>query len=597
MNNIQNVDMNLQEIVKQISKMGYLIPKFQRDFVWNTKDIIDLGDSLIRGYPISSLLIMPENGSLKVGAQPLSKEETSKCLSNNIDESDTGFYVLDGQQRLTSMSKLFLNFDNKNEYYFDQLAILIDKFPHDNIQNDRGIKEYCLKSKVGDIFCRCFNLSKDFSEKPSRQHNRFISGKTILENRYGSIIARFVRVFKDANEDTIDKYTDHLSAVFGSLGGYCVPATIIASDSELGVVIRVFEKVNSTGRKLTLFDLINAKSFETKNDLYKVGLSDYLTNDLLRIIHDEPKLFDSTTLFFKFDVNKKVFYKLDKIARILEISTLLEKRSVPNILQSVMLEKEPEYWFSAWDSNRLNILEIISWCHEEGILNIGQSTFIEYAIAILVANKKAFKNNTFKNEIKKYALYLSISGQGFSKTNLDIVEKLSSISFQITNEHYSSKYEYSLPSRKPNITTEQVLEITSSMTQFKAIMNIFYIGKFNGKFTVDIAGTEIKNTNAMDNHHIFPKSRVKNFHTKSKFNSIANFILLDSLINREYIKDSTPKEYVENFKNLSTRYEFYFEQNLIDVNKLSTVDTELNAENFIQHRAELIAENINSYFE
>jgi len=58
MSNIENRDISLQEIVKNISKDGYLIPKFQRDFVWNTKDIIDLGDSIIRGYPISSLLIM-----------------------------------------------------------------------------------------------------------------------------------------------------------------------------------------------------------------------------------------------------------------------------------------------------------------------------------------------------------------------------------------------------------------------------------------------------------------------------------------------------------------------------------------------------------
>ena len=61
MSNIQNIDISLQEIVKNISKNSYLIPKFQRDFVWNTKDILDLGDSMIRGYPISSLLTLYVN--------------------------------------------------------------------------------------------------------------------------------------------------------------------------------------------------------------------------------------------------------------------------------------------------------------------------------------------------------------------------------------------------------------------------------------------------------------------------------------------------------------------------------------------------------
>lgn len=73
----------------------------------------------------------------------------------------------------------------------------------------------------------------------------------------------------------------HLSAVLGAIGGYSIPATVIASDSELGVVIRGFEKVNSTGKKLTLFDLINAKSFQVKNSLYQGGLSDFLTKKLL----------------------------------------------------------------------------------------------------------------------------------------------------------------------------------------------------------------------------------------------------------------------------------------------------------------------------
>ena len=62
--------LGLQELVKNIDRNSYLIPKFQRDFVWDSKDIAELGDSIIRGYPISSLLIMPENGTLRVGVTP-----------------------------------------------------------------------------------------------------------------------------------------------------------------------------------------------------------------------------------------------------------------------------------------------------------------------------------------------------------------------------------------------------------------------------------------------------------------------------------------------------------------------------------------------
>lgn len=598
MSNIQNIDISLQEIVKNISKDSYLIPKFQRDFVWNNKDIIDLGDSLIRGYPISSLLIMAENGTLKVGSHSLSKEDPPKDYEPKVEDNEIRFYILDGQQRLTSISKLFLNFDNKNEYYFDLLSILSGKFPDDDIANDSGVKENCLMSKVDDIFCRSFRISSDKSEKPTRQNNRFISGKNIIDNKFGSVVSKFLRVFKDASEDDIDKYTDHLNAVLGSVGGYSIPATVIASDSELGIVIRVFEKVNSTGKKLTLFDLINAKSFQVTGESYRVGLSEYLTNDIISILSTDHRYKNSVDNFLKYDEDKRGFDKLDKIIRVFEVASLLKKQSVPSILQSVMLAKEPEFWFETWNDNRLFILKVISWMGEEGLTDIGQVTFLEYALAIFLANRKSFESNRFKREIKKYALYLAVSGTSFSKSNLDTVEKLSSISRQITDNHESTKYDFSSPSRSPNLTAEQVLEITTSNSKFKAVMNIFYVEKINAKFTVDIVGTPIKNMDfsRMDNHHIFPKSRVAGFTSKSKFNSIANFVVVDSATNRENIRDKTPKEYFRTIASADEKASFNCEQNLININDVMNVGTESEAELFIDKRAKAVAEAINSYF-
>lgn len=598
MSNIQNIDISLQEIVKNISKDSYLIPKFQRDFVWKTTDILDLGDSMIRGYPISSLLIMAENGSLNVGSHSLSKDDPPSDYEHRSDDNDVKFYILDGQQRLTSISRLFLNFDTKNEYYFDLLAILVEKFPDDEIQNDTGIKERCLTSKITDIFCRNFAISKDKSEKPTRQNNRFISGKNIIDNKFGSVVSKFLRVFKDADEDTIDKYTDHLNAILGSVGGYSIPATVIASDSELGIVIRVFEKVNSTGKKLTLFDLINAKSFQIKNELYKKGLSDYLTNKITDATSNNQSLKVGVNNFLKYDDDNRVFEKLDKIIRIFEIAYLLKRQFAPSIFKSAMLMKEAEFWFEMWNSNGSKMLEIMSWMESEGLIDIGQITFLEYAMAIFIANPKSFELAKFKKEIKKYALYLSLSGIGFSKSNLDTVERIYSLSKQITDGHESNQNTYDSPSSSPNLNADQVLEITTSGSKFKAIMNIFYLDKIKGKFTVDITGNAIKNLDKsiMDNHHIFPKSRVTNFKAKSKFNSIANFVVVDSVANRINIKDKSPKTYFSEI-NSQDDGKFFCEQNLIDFNEVVKIEMESEAEIFIRRRAIKIAEIVNSFFD
>ena len=47
-----------QTIAATIGRLNvqYFLPAIQREFVWQTKQIIQLFDSIMRGYPISSFL-------------------------------------------------------------------------------------------------------------------------------------------------------------------------------------------------------------------------------------------------------------------------------------------------------------------------------------------------------------------------------------------------------------------------------------------------------------------------------------------------------------------------------------------------------------
>jgi hypothetical protein len=171
-----------------------------------------------------------------------------------------------------------------------------------------------------------------------------------------------------------------------------------------------------------------------------------------------------------------------------------------------MLSREPEFWFKNWNDKGLKLLEIISWIGDEGLFDIGQITFLEYAIAIFLANPESFKELKLKTEIKKYTLYLSLSGSTFNKSNLDVVKKIYFISKQITDNHESTKYDS--PSSNPNLTQEKILGFTTSKSEFKAIINIFYNDKPEAKFTVDIVGNQITKVDKskMDLHYIYPKS-------------------------------------------------------------------------------------------
>ena len=596
MSNIHNIDISLQDIVKKISKDVYLIPKFQRDFVWTSKDIIDLGDSIIRGYPISSLLIMPENGNLKIGYHGLLKDESSLNIVNSEEDSETKYYVLDGQQRMTSISKLFLSLDIRNEYYYDLLSILMERFPEDKIENDSGLNSS--KAKINqEALCRSFNRGQDKSDKPTRDNNRFISGKSIIENKFGSVVSKFLRNLKDIDEDKFDKYMDYLNGILGAVSGYSVPATVISGDSELGVVIRVFEKVNSTGKKLTLFDLINAKSFQVQLEVYKGGLSTFLNNKIDDKISSNTNLKIGLQDFFKYNEDSEVYEKLDRIIRIFEIAHLLEQNSIPNLVQSNMLKRNAEFWFEMWNKKSHVLFNIIQWIEEENLLDIGQITFLEYAIAIFLANPQSFENARFKRDVKKYALYLTISNTNFSKSNLDTVEKLYDISKRVVNEHEFKKYDFDALFSTPNLTPSKVLEITTTKAEFRAVLNILYDEKPKGKFDRDILGNKVLKVNPskFDNHHIYPKTRVSDFSNKSPYNSIANIVLVDSKQNREEIKDKTPSDYFKFIENLEGGRDFS-EANLIDLNEALKVSSNDDALMFITSRANKIAEMINFFF-
>ena len=49
-------DLKIEEIVKLLSEDKYLIPTFQREFVWQPANILKLWDSMFRFYPIGSIL-------------------------------------------------------------------------------------------------------------------------------------------------------------------------------------------------------------------------------------------------------------------------------------------------------------------------------------------------------------------------------------------------------------------------------------------------------------------------------------------------------------------------------------------------------------
>lgn len=103
----------INEAMQRINCKEYLLPAFQRDFVWSTEQIEKLFDSLMRNYPTNSMLFWKVKEETKTKWKfyefinsfilNASNKQILNPLFNQASSSNDFFAILDGQQRLTAM--------------------------------------------------------------------------------------------------------------------------------------------------------------------------------------------------------------------------------------------------------------------------------------------------------------------------------------------------------------------------------------------------------------------------------------------------------------------------------------------------------------
>ncbi|WP_446010995.1 DUF262 domain-containing protein [Candidatus Electrothrix sp.] len=112
-------------ILDLIKSKKYRIPQFQRNFRWRPAQVKLLVDSMARNYPMGSLLVMEKNEQLPMHSRYIDANIDSDDQCEQYSDTDNISYVLDGQQRLTSIARVFLNADSKRTFYFDLKKMVI----------------------------------------------------------------------------------------------------------------------------------------------------------------------------------------------------------------------------------------------------------------------------------------------------------------------------------------------------------------------------------------------------------------------------------------------------------------------------------------
>jgi len=93
--------MFIRQIVERITGGDIRIPAFQRGYVWEPEQVAFLLDSIYKGFPIGTVVLWQTDERLSV-----EKNLGSFVLPEPKKDYPVN-YVLDGQQRLTSLSRFF----------------------------------------------------------------------------------------------------------------------------------------------------------------------------------------------------------------------------------------------------------------------------------------------------------------------------------------------------------------------------------------------------------------------------------------------------------------------------------------------------------
>jgi uncharacterized protein with ParB-like and HNH nuclease domain len=227
----QKIDIHnqkLTEFIRQLAAGEFLIPTFQRLFVWNPEIISNLWDSIYRGYPIGSILYWKTTIRLHVHRHlggfyiPESGASVAQVRS----------YILDGQQRATSL--------------------LVSFFGGSEKVRERSSFDYTL---YFDLKTPAFFFEKDYYKHRWEADPAFLIRLRDVPELAADYASRLKTV--QGFSPAVEKNLEQLRFVFTD---YHLPL-ICLEGFDIAGVCAIYERINQTGMRLKNMDILIARGF------------------------------------------------------------------------------------------------------------------------------------------------------------------------------------------------------------------------------------------------------------------------------------------------------------------------------------------------
>ena len=283
----------IAQAIERIHRNEYLLPAFQRDFVWSAEQIEKLFDSLMKGYPISSMLFWKVKGGTKTDFRFykfLSAFIQYHRICNDPIPTDNinDFYaVLDGQQRLTS---LYIG--------------LCGSYAYKDYRKRWDYSEYNFPTR--HLY---FNISRKYTQEESdrefifsfvdknisKENDLFIDKSNEKWFRVGKILALHqdynYGIDEFAEDNNIDKESKRLLRLLDNVIHTKLNINFYKEDEQKpDKAVNIFIRINSRGTALSFSDILmsiaiaNCKQMDAKTEIK--NLVEHVRSKGFNISHD-----------------------------------------------------------------------------------------------------------------------------------------------------------------------------------------------------------------------------------------------------------------------------------------------------------------------
>jgi hypothetical protein len=484
MNQLNPGIIKYSQLLSDIEAGRIKIPQFQRDFVWSKAASAKLLDSVIKRYPIGTFILWKTNETLR------SIRNIGGLDFPPIIEGDFIQYVLDGQQRITSLYAGFKGCkikigDSDKEVDYSEIYIDLEAGDDDEI----------VVSEIDD----------------TRPH-AFIKITELLQGGLG-LAAKYDQKYHKNIEDYKVRFAEYTYQ------------TITVSEAPIDIATEIFTRVNIGGKSLSVFEIMVAKTFDVKRDFDLAEKFDQLID---RLGETDYETISHSTVLQSVSVCMVKECTTKHILR-------LNKKEFIDIWDKVMsaFEAAAEYFKTFY---RIPVSQLLPY---DSLLVPFAYYFYNHPDKPLGQHQKALQDFCWRTTINsRYS-----SGQE-TKIAQDI-KRMDSI---LTDENVT--YD-EIADISPDAISNNGY-FSAGRAYIKGLLCILAYQQpksFIDNALVIVNNNYLKQANSKNYHHFFPRAYLyKKGESDFWVNHIANITIVDDFLNKRKIRDRAPSKYIKEFK-------------------------------------------------